>query len=198
MKYKIVETFVSLQGEGGQIGVPATFIRLYGCNLKCTFCDEPLHTQKDKITEYTAEELLALCKTYLVVLTGGEPSINNVNDLIVTLQDSGNHVVQVESNGYNHYNIRKANLKTVAPKKEQAVNNPELWDECKLLVSKGMDEDKLAADVKFWLDKDVGVYLQPVNGMALTDAVNLEFAIEQCIKLGVPLSPQLHKMLGVD
>lgn len=198
MKYKIVETFVSLQGEGSQIGVPATFIRLYGCNLKCTFCDEPLHTQVSAIKEYTAEELLELCETYLVVVTGGEPSLNDINGLIVTLQDKGNHVVQVESNGYKHYNIRKANLKTVAPKAGQKVNNPENWDECKLLVEKGMDEIQLAADIKFWLDRDVGVYLQPINGMALTDEINLKYAIEKCIQFGVPLSPQLHKMLGVE
>lgn len=197
MQYKVVEVFNSLQGEGGQIGVPATFIRLYGCNLKCSFCDEPLHTQKDKITEYTAEELLALCKNYLVVITGGEPSLNDINHLINVIQDKGNHVVQVETNGYNFMHIAAANLKTIAPKAGVNILYPEKYDECKLLVSHDMDLEQLDQNINFWLARDVGVYLQPINGMVETDKLNLDFAIEQCERRGVPLSPQLHKLLGV-
>lgn len=198
MKYKVVEIFTSIQGEGSQAGVPATFIRLYGCNLKCTFCDEPLHTQAGMIKEYTAEELLEKCSTFLVVLTGGEPSVNNITALIEKLQNKGQHVVQVETNGFRYFNIRNANLLTVAPKDELSVLNPEMFHECKLLVHAGMSDEEVETRIKFWLDKDVGVYLQPINKMDKVDKENLDFAIAKCIQFGVPLSPQLHKLLGVE
>lgn len=198
MQYKVVEIFTSLQGEGSQIGVPATFIRLYGCNLKCSFCDEPLHTQANQIKLYTAEELLAESKTYLIVITGGEPSLNDINPLINTLQDGGEHTVQVETNGYNIMNIATANLKTIAPKAGVPVMYPEKYDECKLLVSADMDIETLDQKIDFWLSKDVGVFLQPVNGIKAVSEANMNFAIEQCIRKGIPLSPQLHKLLGVE
>ena len=36
---KVVEIFDSIDGEGIRAGAPATFIRLAGCNLRCTYCD---------------------------------------------------------------------------------------------------------------------------------------------------------------
>ncbi|MBV8281340.1 MAG: 7-carboxy-7-deazaguanine synthase QueE, partial [Candidatus Eremiobacteraeota bacterium] len=38
---RVNETFVSVQGEGAQIGAPAFFIRLDGCPLRCAWCDTP-------------------------------------------------------------------------------------------------------------------------------------------------------------
>lgn len=198
MQYKVVEIFTSIQGEGSQAGVPATFIRLYGCNLKCEFCDEPLHTQTNQIKLYTAEELLAMCKTYLVVITGGEPSLNDINELINVIQDKGEHIVQVETNGYNIMHIATANIKTIAPKFGQTVMYPEKYDECKLLVSADMDIEELDKRIDYWLSRNVGVYLQPINNTSSINRVNLEFAIEQCIRTGVPLSPQLHKLMEVE
>ena len=198
MKYKVVEIFDSLQGEGSQMGTPATFIRLYGCNLKCSFCDEPLHTQANMIKEYTADELLDKCNQYLVVITGGEPSLNDINSLINTIQDKGNHVVQIETNGYNLMHIATANLKTISPKAGQNIKYPEKYDECKLLVSHDMDIEQLDQTIDLWLGRDVGVYLQPINDTVEVSKKNLEFAISQCMRKGVPLSPQLHKILGVE
>jgi len=72
MKAKIAEIFKSIQGEGLYVGCLQTFIRFYGCNLHCAYCDTPL----THYTEYTAEELfekLLVYKIPFVSLTGGEP-----------------------------------------------------------------------------------------------------------------------------
>ena len=37
--YKVVEMFDSIEGEGKRSGMPATFIRFAGCNLRCGYCD---------------------------------------------------------------------------------------------------------------------------------------------------------------
>ncbi|MGE5708196.1 MAG: radical SAM protein, partial [Bacteroidota bacterium] len=39
MNYSIHEVFTSIQGEGSLLGIPSTFVRLAGCNLRCEWCD---------------------------------------------------------------------------------------------------------------------------------------------------------------
>jgi len=93
---KVVEIFDSIMGEGIQIGIPMTFVRLAGCNLKCIWCDTP-----QGFTEGTAMEekaILELCKSAWVCLTGGEPLLQNVEKLIKQSQENG-HLVAVETNG---------------------------------------------------------------------------------------------------
>lgn len=76
----------TLQGEGPYAGMPAIFVRLGGCNLRCHFCD----TEFDEgVTPYTKEELIAdvarmanLHKFNLVVITGGEPMLQPLKHLI--------------------------------------------------------------------------------------------------------------------
>lgn len=38
-EYKVVEKFVSINGEGMKAGTLAVFIRFFGCNLRCSYCD---------------------------------------------------------------------------------------------------------------------------------------------------------------
>lgn len=128
--YRIVEVFESLQGEGINAGRRALFIRFAGCNLKCSFCDEPLHRSKTYLFEgdvkATTKYLTPVLKnwskksgdTSLVVFTGGEPSMYNLNKLIDYLQAEGcANELTVESNGYNLRNISKVDLITISPKR---------------------------------------------------------------------------------
>ena len=41
MSLMVDEIFTSIQGEGYDSGLITTFVRLYGCNLKCKYCDQP-------------------------------------------------------------------------------------------------------------------------------------------------------------
>lgn len=74
MKGKIAEIFDSLQGEGIYLGEKQLFVRFFGCNLHCSFCD----TQISNFKEYEPAELFEEIKAYQDVyhsisFTGGEP-----------------------------------------------------------------------------------------------------------------------------
>ena len=100
--YKVVETFTSIQGEGSLVGQNMFFIRMHGCDLKCKFCDEPKHKDASLIVEYTAAQLAYKAKkadTKWVCITGGEPSLQNLNPLIYHINGTGFRF-QVETNGH--------------------------------------------------------------------------------------------------
>jgi len=74
MRGKISEVFDSAQGEGLYLGEKQLFVRFFGCNLQCRFCD----TKLDRFMEYEPEELFAELKLYQddyhsISFTGGEP-----------------------------------------------------------------------------------------------------------------------------
>lgn len=75
---KIHEIFTSIQGEGIFAGKRQVFVRFFGCNLKCSFCDTPQEPQDSK--EYSAGDLFTAIydeagpnSIHSVSLTGGEP-----------------------------------------------------------------------------------------------------------------------------
>lgn len=86
----------TIQGEGPFAGLPATFIRLWGCHLQCFFCDTDFESdQRTWQVVALAEECSG---TNLVVLTGGEPLRQNIVPLCRWLLARG-HKVQVETAG---------------------------------------------------------------------------------------------------
>jgi 7-cyano-7-deazaguanosine (preQ0) biosynthesis protein QueE len=105
-KIPISEIFHSIQGEGATCGQPAVFVRVGGCNLKCSFCDTFYASRKeyknvwkqmsvDKIYEKIRE-----FRCYRVVLTGGEPLLyqNALKELICKLKME-EYKIEIETNG---------------------------------------------------------------------------------------------------
>jgi 7-carboxy-7-deazaguanine synthase len=98
----IIEIYRSIQGESSFAGLPCTFVRLAGCNLRCTWCD----------SEYTfsggrkmgADEIFGqvqrLSRDGLVEITGGEPMLQEreLVPLMQQLLDSGYRVL-IETSG---------------------------------------------------------------------------------------------------
>ena len=105
MSYRVVEIFDSIDGEGIRTGALASFIRLAGCNLRCTYCDTlyALYGEQEPCMyeEMEADEILRrMNRNYMrVTLTGGEPLLAPGADLLVNrLADEG-FEVNIETNG---------------------------------------------------------------------------------------------------
>lgn len=90
----IYETFYAWQGEGCHMGRAAFFIRTFGCPVKCPWCDSAGTWHPDwipeKIEKVSAEDLAesaSKTKAEFVVLTGGEPTIHDLQHLTDTLHE---------------------------------------------------------------------------------------------------------------
>ncbi len=97
---KIKEIFKSIQGESTYAGLPCTFVRLAGCNLRCTYCDTNYAYYNGK--EISDDEIISKIEEYgvkFVEFTGGEPLLQEETPkLIKTLLDKGYEVL-IETNG---------------------------------------------------------------------------------------------------
>ena len=91
-EYPITDMFLSLQGEGHNAGMPAWFIRLAGCNVGCEFCDEKRSWSLSNAKKESLESIfkkIQSSKVRNLVVTGGEPTLYNLNDLTKIAKDFG-------------------------------------------------------------------------------------------------------------
>lgn len=98
---KVSEIFYSIEGEGIEIGRPEVFVRLAGCNLRCSWCDTKYAWENGKemsIKEIVEEVRRYPCKN--VSITGGEPLLQKEEllELIKQLKELG-YWIQINTNG---------------------------------------------------------------------------------------------------
>ena len=114
---RVAETFHSIQGEGGLVGVPSFFIRTTGCNLRCEWCDTP-YTSWEPEGEWVRIDALvnAVPRTARhVVVTGGEPMLwTNLGTLTERLRQQGKHVT-IETAG-TVFRALACDLMSISPK----------------------------------------------------------------------------------
>lgn len=90
--YPIVETFHSVQGEGAWAGANAFFIRLGGCDVGCPWCDTKQSWPTDRHPRQSVTDLVALAiaaQPVMVVITGGEPTLHDLNPLTKAIHAAG-------------------------------------------------------------------------------------------------------------
>lgn len=126
---RVNEIFYSLQGEGRHTGRAAVFIRLSGCNLKCPFCDTDFLINKEMREEEIVDTVCSLnIDCHMVVITGGEPTIQDCTLLIDLLHRNG-YYVAMESNG-THKTPYNVDWLTVSPKSDYVHNGTVKVSEC--------------------------------------------------------------------
>ena len=98
---KVSEIFYSIEGEGIEIGRPEIFIRLTGCNLRCTWCDTKYALENGE--EMSIKEILQEVSKYpckSVSITGGEPLLQKKELLeLVEQLKALDYWIQINTNG---------------------------------------------------------------------------------------------------
>ncbi len=191
-KYRVHEIFFSLQGEGYHTGTPAVFIRFSGCNLHCPFCDTDFNSYRLCSAEDICEQVATVLHTgeslpassTLVVLTGGEPSLQVDDKLVESLHRLADTIC-IETNG-THPVPKGIDWVTCSPKEGSRV------------VLLNADEVKVVytgQDVEHWRRQIMSKhwFLQPCSCQNTADTVNYV--------LHHPawrLSLQTHKLVGIE
>ncbi len=93
----LMESFYTLQGEGGHTGKAAWFIRLGGCDVGCHWCDVKESWNADQFAQMPVQTIVAEAKASpcrTAVVTGGEPLMHNLDLLCAELHAHGfkNHI----------------------------------------------------------------------------------------------------------
>jgi 7-carboxy-7-deazaguanine synthase len=162
MKLRIAEIFHSIQGEGIWAGVPSTFVRVSGCNLRCVWCDTPYASWKPEGPTMTLEEIIEKVEEANldhVVLTGGEPMLfEPIIELTRRLKQLGK-TITIETAG-TIYRDLVCDLMSISPK---------------LAHSTPVDN----AD---WADRHDDLRLQPevLKSLIAKYPYQLKFVVEKC------------------
>ncbi len=96
---EVTEIFKSIQGESTYAGLPCSFIRLTGCNLRCNYCDT-VHAYENGVN-MSEDEILSdieLLGCNLIEITGGEPLLQEETGGLVSLLIKNGYHVLVETN----------------------------------------------------------------------------------------------------
>lgn len=117
-RLRIAETFTSIQGEGRLTGTPSHFIRVSGCNLRCSWCDTPYASWNPEGPVRSITDLAtaaAASNVQHIVLTGGEPMLfPAIEPLTRLLKAAGLHIT-IETAGTICRNLA-CDLMSISPK----------------------------------------------------------------------------------
>ena len=200
--YKVNEIFYSLQGEGFWSGTPMVFVRLSGCNLRCSFCDTNHREFRLMAVEDIVKRVTALDPESCghVCITGGEPLLQLGTDLIDALHRFY-YSIHIETNGTRPI-PRGIDWVTLSPKEDVRYVGPaakvvlDQAQEVKLVFDGTMPPERIEHWAQFpakWH------FLQPCDtGDPARNAKILKDTVA-CIKAHPTwrLSLQTHKILGI-
>jgi 7-carboxy-7-deazaguanine synthase len=174
---EICEMFRSISGESSQAGLPATFVRLSGCNLRCSWCDTSRAWEPGRrITRDRVLKLALSTGDHLVIVTGGEPLMQNGTiglcaDLVrakksVLLETNGSLDISVVPDGVHVI----MDLKPPGSGEQDSMDMANLGrlkagDELKIVISNRRDFDWSCALLEQHAPSaDVQVLFSPVSG----------------------------------
>jgi 7-carboxy-7-deazaguanine synthase len=117
-RLRIQERFVSVQGEGALVGVPSSFVRISGCNLRCVWCDTPRTSWAPEGERESVAALLEWCGRgpRHVVVTGGEPLLFSATATLCRGLRAAGHHVTIETAGTLWCEGLEVGLISISPK----------------------------------------------------------------------------------
>ena len=199
IKIKVSEIFTSFQGEGPYIGTPATFLRLYGCNLNCPWCDTDISTYEMLSVDDVAEILITQMEfnnIKLLVITGGEPTLQmeEIKRLIKELPEDIK--IQLETNGSIFEYLPEMEY-VVSPKedKEKIFENYYKYENVffKFVITSQEDIDEvISIKDKYGYNKTIWLQGEFSKDDQMADLIRENFPRLENIKLSV----QTHKYLN--
>jgi len=207
MELMVNEIFYSIQGESSYAGRPCVFVRLTGCNLRCSYCDTKYaYEEGEEIGIDTIVNRLSTYKCPLIEITGGEPLIQEgTPHLVSRLLEKGFHVL-VETNGSQDINLVddrcvrvvdiKCPLSGVAEKNdlknlEKLTDN----DEVKFVLSGREDYEyakHILTHIKLTSSRMNRIHFSPVLGK-IEPRVLAKWILDDHLKVRLHL--QLHKII---
>ncbi len=206
---KVNEIFYSIQGESSYAGYPCVFVRLTGCNLRCTYCDTKYAYEKG--TNMTIGKILDTVSRYecpLVEITGGEPLLQEETpQLAKALLEKGFQVL-VETNGTQNIDLLKDNVVRIVDIKTPSSGESDKtdWknldriykdDEIKFVLVNFSDYEWAKGIVRRYnLTQKVTVLFSPASGVNLDPAELAQWILDD--RLNVRLQLQFHKILWPD
>ncbi len=205
MALVVCENFASLMGESTRAGVPAYFIRLTGCNLRCRYCDTAYaYDGGSAMTVGTLVNMARAQPHRLVLVTGGEPLLQAETPALLTdLLDTG-FTVCLETNGSLPIGAVDSRVHRILDVKcpGSHMADHHVWanmdlltsrDEVKFVVADQLDFTWALEIIKrFRLAGRLPVLISPVFGqVALKEAATWILAT----RLPLRLNPQLHKYI---
>jgi 7-carboxy-7-deazaguanine synthase len=214
VEYKVVERFISINGEGEKAGQLAVFIRFAGCNLDCSYCDTRWANKEDVeftwMTQDAIYEYIQSTEIRNVTLTGGEPLLQEgMYELLSLLARDSTLNIEIETNG--SVNLEAfTKITPIAPvftmdykldssnmEDQMCIENFNYLkpaDSVKFVVGSRKDLEIVEyLTRKFDLMSKAHVHLSPVLGKIELDAL-VEY-MKQNKMNGVTLKPQLHKFI---
>jgi len=201
---KITEIFASIQGEGLRQGYPTLFVRFSGCNLKCPFCDTQYAWKEgnEYSTRQVIEEIKKLTVRFpaqWVCLTGGEPLLQAVAELVKKLKKEG-FTIQVETNATLFQDI-PVDWYSISPKPAKYFFHPEYRKkakEVKVILTKDLNFESIRRLREEFPEK-TPILLQPQSNRKWSMDLGMKL-LRQALRAGfknIKLSIQLHKIYGL-
>lgn len=145
----ITEIFKSIQGEGTRAGLPCIFVRLTGCNLRCTWCDTAYAFHGG--TKYTVDEVLervgslankGLSGLSLVEITGGEPLLQAETPALAERLLACGFTVMIETSGERVVGVLPREVIKIVDVKCPDSGEPDTFDMANLATVDEKDEIK--------------------------------------------------------
>lgn len=213
VKFKVVEKFISVNGEGPLSGQLVVFIRFAGCNLNCSYCDttwaNALDVRYDLMSSVDIYNYIKSTDIRNVTLTGGEPLLQEgIIELLEILSKDISLHIEIETNGSvlldkfsNIKNPPSFNMDYKLPSSnmEDKMNLDNFkYLSCKDTVKfvcgsmNDLQKSKYIID-KYELSNKINVYISPVFRQINLETI-VEFMKDNKMN-GVNLQIQLHKII---